>query len=409
MVAGHVLVNASGFSRYISSEPRSRVEPLAGGQVILRPDDSASTYAAAIVETVQHPILLLTHSLRIVTANPAFYTLFHLQPADVEGQSLYDISQGAWRDPEFKRLLEEVLPGSLEVRDYEFEHTFPHIGRRVLAVSARRLQHPDRQVAMVVLALEDRSLQHDASTRTEQARRELARSNRELEEFASIASHDLREPLRKIRAFGERLEVRTRDQLDDTSKDFLARMLNSAVRMSALIDGLLTVARVGGTAFIVQPVPLTSLVSDIVASRTFGADRAQGPTVTVGKLPTVEGDVGQLSQLFENLIDNALKFARPGMRPTIQVFADTVTQSDCTIVVQDNGIGIPPAYRQKIFGMFQRLHSREQYAGTGIGLALCQRIVMRHHGAIHADEAPGGGSRFIVTLPLVQPAPPQEA
>jgi len=250
--------------------------------------------------------------------------------------------------------------------------------------------------------------------RAEHAAQEMAanlqRSNQELERFASVASHDLQEPLRKIQAFGDRLRSKLSGAIGEQGRDYLTRMLNSADRMRQLIDDLLAFSRVStkGRSFVA--VDLGSLVSEVLGDLETRVQDS-GATVQVGDLPSIVADPMQIRQLLQNLVGNALKFRRPDVRPIVNVEgrilpAETTEDepgwSRCELRVSDNGIGFEEHYLDRIFEVFQRLHGRSEYEGTGMGLAICRRIVERHGGAITARSSPGNGSTFIVTLPASQ-------
>jgi light-regulated signal transduction histidine kinase (bacteriophytochrome) len=242
---------------------------------------------------------------------------------------------------------------------------------------------------------------------------ELQRSNRELEQFASVASHDLQEPLRKIQAFGDRLQGRYRAELGADGQDYLDRMLSSAARMRKLIDDLLEYSRVTTKAQPFAPVNLGQVVQEVAVDLETRLQQTGG-RLEVSDLPVVRGSPLQMRQLFQNLIGDALKFHRPDEPPIVRVSSHTVAGEDnggpgtgglrCEIVVEDNGIGFEPEYGERIFDLFQRLHGRHEYEGTGIGLAICRKIVDRHNGQITAESSPGKGARFLVTLPLEQSA-----
>ncbi|HEX4613255.1 MAG TPA: PAS domain-containing protein [Urbifossiella sp.] len=226
---------------------------------------------------------------------------------------------------------------------------------------------------------------------------ELVRSNKELEEFAYAASHDLQEPLRKIQTYGTRLRDKARDRLDDDNRDRLDRMMASAGRMAKLIDDLLAYSRVTTRAKAFAPVDLTAALADALDDLAARVEQAGG-AVTAGPLPTVPADPGQMRQLFQNLVGNALKFHRPGVPPAVSVTA-AQTEAGWAITVADNGIGFEDRHATRIFQVFQRLHGREEYEGTGVGLAVCKKIVDRHGGTITAHGRPGEGATFVVTLP----------
>ncbi len=238
------------------------------------------------------------------------------------------------------------------------------------------------------------------------AAEELQRSNRELEQFAYVASHDLQEPLRKIQTFGDRLRARAAAGLDDQGKEYVERMLTSATRMRRLIDDLLSFARVATKAQRFAPVDLNALARDVVFDLE-GSLQVTGGRVEVGELPTVDADPVQMRQLLQNLIANGLKFHRPEEPPVVQVAGRLLNggaaEPRCEVTVRDNGIGFNEAYAERIFQVFQRLHGRNEYEGTGMGLAICRKIVERHGGRISASSAPGQGSTFVVTLPVHQP------
>jgi PAS domain S-box-containing protein len=226
---------------------------------------------------------------------------------------------------------------------------------------------------------------------------ELQRSNRELEQFASVASHDLQEPLRKIRAFGDRLQACFSETLGEQGRQYIERMQSAAARMQTLIEDLLTYSRVTSKAQPFADVDLAREVRQVVSDLEARIHQTGG-RVDVGDLPAVRADATQMRQLFQNLIGNALKFHRPDEPPVVTVRGRALA-AGCEITVEDNGIGFEPEYRERIFQLFQRLHGRSEYDGTGIGLAVCKKIVERHGGSITATGAPGRGATFTITLP----------
>lgn len=240
---------------------------------------------------------------------------------------------------------------------------------------------------------------------------ELARSNRELEDFAFVASHDLQEPLRKIRAFGNRLSTGYQDVLDERGQDFLARMLNAAERMSMLISDLLAFSRVTTRGKDFTDTDLTEIVNAVLDDLEIPIEETKAE-ITVDALPTMKADASQMNQLFLNLLSNALKFRLPDVSPQITLQCVKVDNKDeqhlqllsgfewVKLTLQDNGIGFEQTFAEKIFAPFQRLHGRSEYAGTGIGLAVCRRIVERHNGVINAYSEQGKGARFEIYLPL---------
>ena len=248
-----------------------------------------------------------------------------------------------------------------------------------------------------------KSLHAELELRVRERTAELERRNRELREFAFVASHDLSEPLRKIQTFGSLLELKNVDRLDEQSRDYISRMTGAANRMRELLNALLWYSRIDTKGQEFRSAKLDDVVTDATVDLE-GSIQKAGAQVEIGPLPTVNGDPYQLRQLFQNLIANAVKYHRAGVKPVIKVHGES-DDGKCCIFVEDNGIGFDEKYLEKIFQPFQRLHGKDEYQGTGIGLAICRKIVERHGGTITANSNPGRGSTFIITLPLKQGEP----
>jgi PAS domain S-box-containing protein len=229
----------------------------------------------------------------------------------------------------------------------------------------------------------------------------LEQSNQALQDFASIASHDLQEPLRKVTAFGNMLKQKCHGSLEDHGRDYLERILNANQRMQSLLAGLLDYSRVATTAEPFKEVDLSDHIGEVLSDLEVRIVKTGGE-IHVGDLPVISADPTQMRQLFQNLIGNALKFHKPGEKPMVQVRSVSKTDLECQIVVEDNGIGFDEQYLERIFAPFQRLHGRSEYEGTGMGLAICKKIVERHGGSITAKSTPGKGSLFIIDLPVRQ-------
>ncbi|MBI5630918.1 MAG: hypothetical protein HY921_08545 [Elusimicrobia bacterium] len=229
---------------------------------------------------------------------------------------------------------------------------------------------------------------------------ELARSNSELEMFASAASHDLQEPLRKIIAFGNLLEKHLGAGLDPTAKHFLHRIRSSAGRMSELIQSLLKLSQVTRDRRALIPADLNQALMEALDDLQAPLAEAKGSVIRETPLPVLEAHPAQMRQLFANLIANALKFARPEEPAMIRISWSAPEVGFAEITVTDNGIGIEEKNLERIFHPFVRLHGGDRYPGHGIGLALCRRIALRHGGWISAQSRPGHGSIFRVTLPM---------
>ncbi len=244
-------------------------------------------------------------------------------------------------------------------------------------------------------------------------RLELARSNAELEQFANVASHDLQEPLRKIVTFSDRLKTKYGEALTAQGCDYLERMQNAAERMQTLINDLLTLSRIMTKAQPFVPVDLAQVVQEVLSDLEVRIEHTRGQ-VEVGELCTIDADPLQMRQLLQNLIGNALKFHQDVEPPRVRIYSQLLKGEQqqstgnsaipalCQILVEDNGIGFDEKYKDRIFNPFQRLHGRSEYEGTGMGLAICRKIVERHNGSITVQSGLGQGSTFIVTLPLQQ-------
>jgi signal transduction histidine kinase len=230
---------------------------------------------------------------------------------------------------------------------------------------------------------------------------ELSRSNAELEQFASIASHDLQEPLRKVQTFAAQLNATEADNLSEQGQDFLHRMSDAAGRMRSLIDDLLMFSRVSTKGHPFTEVNLGHVIAQVLLDLE-GSIEETGAQVRVDLMPTIDADPLQMRQLLQNLIGNALKFRRPGVTPEVRVSA-IVVKHVAELTVADNGIGFDEQYATRIFRAFERLHGSRAYPGTGIGLALCRKIVERHHGTITATAELDHGAAFTVRLPVTQP------
>jgi PAS domain S-box-containing protein len=261
------------------------------------------------------------------------------------------------------------------------------------------LRTKDGRPLRMVGTYTDISPHKEAEQKLKEALTELERSNAELQQFAYVASHDLREPLRMIASYLQLLERRYRDRLDADAGDYIAFAVDGAQRMQTLINDLLTYSRVGTKGKDFAPADAAVAVRQALANLQILVEET-GARINCGPLPTVIADSSQLAQLFQNLLGNALKY-RSGDAPDIDVSAER-RGHEWLFAVRDNGIGIDPQYFERIFIIFQRLHSRTEYPGTGIGLAICKKIVERHGGSIRVSSEPGRGSTFFFTIPAAE-------
>ena len=259
---------------------------------------------------------------------------------------------------------------------------------------------------LVISTIRDVTDRKQAEERLKAAAADLARSNTELEQFAYVASHDLQEPLRMVASYTQLLARRYRSKLDQDADEFISFAVDGARRMQELINDLLAYSRVGTRALQLERVDANRVVDEVVRDLA-PAIADSGGSVTRDELPSLQADPTQLRQLFQNLIANGIKFRRPRQEPRVHVSAARDGRR-WVFGVHDNGIGIEPQYVERIFVLFQRLHTRDEYPGTGIGLAICKKIVERHGGAMWVESEPGHGTTFGFSLPADRgPAEPR--
>ena len=280
--------------------------------------------------------------------------------------------------------------------------------RRWYSASKVLWRDPQGRILGTVGITRDIHARKVAEEKLRQFTQQLERSNRELQDFAYVASHDLQEPLRKIVVFGERLKERSGTALGTEGCDYLDRMQKAASRMQTLINDLLSFSRVTSKAKPFTSVNLAEVAREVVSDLEARIEQVQG-RVELGELPVIEAEPLQMRQLFQNLIGNALKFRKPTESPVVKVSVSPIvpqeggTPTHFRLTVSDNGIGFDEKYLDRIFNVFQRLHTRAEYEGTGMGLAIARKIAFHHGGEITAESKAGTGATFIVTLPATHP------
>lgn len=341
---------------------------------------------------------------RLIMCNRRYLEMYRLSPEIVKpGVLLADVmkhsaSVGNYTEEEARRVLAERPDvGKLKTR-----MTFKQRLRdgRVIAVMSEPMEDGG-SIATCLDVTDAERLAEAAQAYTQK----LERSNRELQDFAYVASHDLQEPLRKIEAFGDRLVTRYGDKLPDDGRMFLDRMQNAAGRMRRLINDLLDYSRVTTKAKPFTRVPLDEVLTGVLSDLQIRIEET-GAVISFDPLPTIDADATQMRQLLQNVLANALKFRKPDVKPEIHISCEVGRGCErfgaqrTLIKVTDNGIGFDNKYKEQIFTIFQRLHGRLEYEGTGVGLATVRKIVERHSGSIDADGKPGIGATFIIKLPL---------
>lgn len=360
---------------------------------------AASLYARSLIEASLDPLVTISADGKIMDVNRATELVTGVARDHLIGSDFSDY----FTEPDRARKGYEEVFSKGSVTDYPLAilHTSGHVTE--VLYNATVYRNEAGEVQGIFAAARDVTELRRAEEKLKTYMVKLEWSNRELQDFAFVASHDLQEPLRKIQAFGDQLKTKYIDSLGDEGCDYLERMQSAAKRMQALIQDLLNYSRVTTKAEPFSPVDLSSLIQEVVTDLEMRIEKARG-RVEVENLSNLEADPNQMRQLFQNLISNALKFRREE-KPVIRVYGQQKSSGEARyqIFVEDNGIGFDEKYLDRIFVPFQRLHGRGIYEGTGIGLAICRKIVERHGGSITAKSTPGKGSTFIVTLPMKQP------
>lgn len=410
-------------------------------------------YSNAIVSTMHEPMLVLAKDLRVKSANKAFYEKFGVTEEQTEGVLLYDLGNKQWDIPALRELLEDIIPRRSHFSNYEVKHTFIGIGEKIMSLNASRViqkTHREQLILLIIaditevrrlivekelrekelLQKENRERQaekkrlekavdertrelKEANKSLEDKNATLLIMNKELEAFTYVSSHDMQEPLRKIQTFASHILEKERDNLSEKGKGFFRLMQDSAERMRQLIHDLLAFSRISADERIFVNSDLYSIIEDVQLE--FKDEIASKQAVfEVKSMCAVRIIPFQFRQLMHNIIGNALKFASPDRQPQITIecrlinFGDESTVSVSLrgeyshISINDNGIGFDKEFNNKIFEVFQKLHGKEEYDGTGIGLAIVKKIVDNHDGLICASSEVDQGAKFDIYIPTIQ-------
>ncbi|MGZ4095542.1 MAG: sensor histidine kinase [Bacteroidia bacterium] len=383
-------------------------------------------FAEAIIQTLREPFVILDKDFRIKTAAAAFYTKFKLTEKETVGKLFYEISNGQWNDPFLKSMLEKILPKKSKLDDFELNIDFPLIGKCTMKLNARQIISDKTDEDLILLAIEDitekkiaeerrKSFAEELETKVKERTIALEKINFELEQFSHAASHEFQEPLRKIVTFARLLQHFKDSDSKEKLNSYLSKIEMASLRMSSLIQDMLNFSNITTNKKLFEKTDLNQILKDIVFDFELLIDEKK-VNITSDKLPVIEAVPFQVNQMFYDLIGNAIKFSKPGMTSEIHISASKLSREELKLQTEldpklnyykisfkDNGIGFDQKYAQQIFTMFQRLHETNSYAGTGIGLALCKKIVQNYHGAIYAEGKPNEGATFHVILPEKQP------
>jgi len=401
----------------------------------------ARDYSEAIVSTTREPLLVLDQSMRIKTANRSFYEIFRTIPRETEGKLIFDIAEKQWNIPSLRDQLEKILPDNESFFDFEVNH-HSKTGIRYMLLNAREMPGPAANEKLILLAIEDVTdkftsqnkiielqkihsdeLESRVELRTTelsfsnkllgQKNEELVLMNNELDSFTYVSSHDLQEPLRKIQSFADIITEKESGNLTEIGRDYFKRMRLAAARMQLLIEDLLAFSRLNKAERKFENTDLAKIVravendlKEVIAEKK--------AVMEITELCGAYIIPFQFYQLLYNLITNALKFSKPNIPPHITIGGRHISSSDqndahlapgieyCHISVKDNGIGFEQQFSKKIFEVFQRLHGKDEFPGTGIGLAIVKKIVDNHNGIIAATSASGKGTTFDIYIPVFQ-------
>lgn len=373
----------------------------------------ARDFARAIIDAVP-PLLILDPDLRVQTANESFYRAFGVNPAQTEGRLIFDLGNGQWNTPALRQVLEEILPQERSLHDFEVTHHFERLGQRTMLLNARQvgrgqtiilsfLDITERQraeaamrQAQEVLARQASELEATVNERTASLRETV----RELEAFSYSMVHDMRAPLRAMSGFAQMLGESYGSRLDEAGRQMLERITTSAARLDQLIQDVLAYTHVLRDKAPLTPVDLDELMRELLATCPNWA-LPHADVRLLSPLPAVLGHKALLAQCLTNLVGNAVKFVAPGVQPCIRIWGEARGRH-VRLNVQDNGIGIVPEHRHRVFGMFERIHPASEYEGTGIGLTIVRRAAERLGGQAGFDSEPGKGSTFWFEVPRAE-------
>jgi two-component system, chemotaxis family, CheB/CheR fusion protein len=359
--------------------------------------EDAKVYAENIIDTVGTPLLALDAETRVTSANTAFYEMFQVGPAETLNTPFYKLGGGQWDIPALRRLLGELLPQKQRIEDFEVELDFPVIGRKIMLLDARQIRQQDSKELLILLSIEDITERKNAEEKLRHVTEDLRSANEDLKHFSYAASHDLQEPLRMVLSYTQLLAREFKGGLGPNADKYVAHAVEGAERMEALLTDLREYWSVNEQRVEnLVPVDCNHVLEKALAYLEMRV-RESGAVVTHDSLPTVMAEEIPLTLLFQNLIGNAIKYRRPGEPPRISISA-AKEDGAWNFAVTDNGIGIDAEFLEMIFVPFKRLHGRE-YPGTGIGLAMCQKIVERYRGRIWAESEERQGSAFHFTIP----------
>lgn len=354
--------------------------------------------AKNIIATIPEPSLILNEQLRVVSANPSFYSVFQVTSQETENRYVYELGNKQWNIPALRDALEKIIPENGEVYNFELRHDFEGIGKKVMLLNGRRIEQEQPREALIFLSIRDITEQKQREEEVRRFNILLHDRNKELDAFNYSISHDLRSHLRAIDGFSQILLDDYSGALDAEGRRLLGIVRDNTKRMSQLISDLLKLSRTTRMDVQHTDINMTAIVNYLLKQVTSDIGERKIES-SVHALPSAQGDLPMISQVWTNLIANAVKFTANRDVARIEIGGKT-EGGEHVYYVKDNGAGFDNLYADKLFGIFQRLHSEEDFPGTGVGLAIVKRIINRHGGRAWAEGKLGEGAIFYFTLPV---------
>lgn len=387
--------------------------------------NAARHFAESIIETIREPLVILDKALCVISANAAFYKIFHVQDHEAEGKSFFELRNHQWENKQLHLLLQKVITEKIKVEDYEVTNNFEDIGTKTILLNARQVINRSNDNELILLAIEDiterkvvqqkmKSFSDDLEKEVKERTSDLMQSNMQLNQFVYIASHDLQEPLRKILTFCSRLQEKQKNILPADVKTYLNKIDGAASRMRKLIEELLEYSRLITYDKLFALTDLNVVLENVMNDFDLMIEEKKAK-ISSNNLPVIQAIPLQMNQLFYNLISNSLKFSQEDTIPVITITSNRLSEKQANklfngntlttyyeIIFRDNGIGFNQKYAEQIFIVFQRLHQNNEYSGTGIGLSIIKKIIETHHGKIVAEAKENVGATFHIILPAEQ-------
>jgi PAS domain S-box-containing protein len=348
--------------------------------------EEARDYAEAIVETVREPLVVLDGKLRVITANRSFYKIFQVNKKETEHKLIYKLGNGQWDNPKLRQLLEKILPNKTFFQDFEIEHDFPEIGKRIVLLNARKIIQKNHNVPMILLAIEDVT--------------EKKHIEQQKDDFISIASHELKTPVTSMKAYTQLLQKHPLITNDKKASFMLAKMDSQMNRLTELVASFMNVykMRTGKLRLKKERFQLEELISEVVANfqYTISSHIVERTDATKVK---VYADKARIHQVLVNLISNAIKYSPEADKVIVSQKPEV---GKVTVSVQDFGMGIPKEEQKRIYERFFRAKGKKEgdIPGLGLGLFISTEIVKQHGGELWVNSTEGKGSTFFFTLPI---------